>query len=197
MLVKADSSHAESCYHSTATVLLIALKDQASSHGEEEGMGQGQGHSGARKSCPKGKLPNPDRMEKGNGGANTHWWVENRLQLCHKVIMAIKFCKNTKFLFGTFMNIQYLIFSPILGFLFLTGIKEKKKMYLVSYSPSIVQTSPNPFQYTLIPCKYYYIFYIVRWKNLESIGLEAVHQSSWRWKIQWRNRGDCRHSFIY
>lgn len=96
-----------------------------------------------------------DRMEKGNGGANTHWWVENRLQLCHKVIMAIKFCKNTKFLFGTFMNIQYLIFFPKLGFLFLTGIKEKKKMYLVSYSPSIVQTSPNPFQYTLIPCKYY------------------------------------------
>ena len=138
MLVKADNSHAESYHHSTATVLHIALKAQASSHVEEEGMGQGQGHSGASKSCPKGKLPNPDRMEKGNGGANTHWWVENRLQLCHKVIMAIKFCKNTKFLFGTFMKIQYLIFSPILGFLFLTGIKEKKEMYLVSYSPSIV-----------------------------------------------------------
>lgn len=41
--------------------------------------------------------------------------------------MAIEFCKNTKFIFGTFMKIQSLIFSLTLDLLLLTRLKHQKK----------------------------------------------------------------------
>lgn len=86
--------------------------------------------------CCQHALPqrqNPKSRQKGKRqwGANIHWYVAKRLQLCHEVTMAIKFCENTKFFFGTFMKIKSLIFSPVLDFLFLTRIKHLKKVITI------------------------------------------------------------------
>lgn len=78
--------------------------------------------------------PKPRRNGKRQRGANTRWYVATRLQLCHKAVVVIKFCKITKSSFGTFMKIQYLTFYPIFDFVFLTVIEFKNVIPFCSLS---------------------------------------------------------------
>lgn len=140
-----------------------------------------------------GKLTNSHRGRR-QWEANTHWQVANRLQLCCQIIMAIKFCKNTTFLFETSMKTQYLIFTtpPYLGLFFSLELKtktQKRRKYTFFFTKHHIDFSKSLHIYpdtVQILCP-----------DVKNFGKPWSISPYDTGIIQRRNQGNLWHSFMY